>query len=623
MARPTSKRSKAARAASAAERDDKEARLQQAVAEHRSGQHGSIRQAADTHNVSESTLRHRLNGRKPKKDAQMHMQSLPLDAEDAVLDLIRRCACSGFPLAPVGIRKYANTVARSIPGRSEAVDIGRNWLQAFLLRHPSVRSCWSRCLENARLNAANEGSICTWFDCFAHSISEFNISTGNVYNMDETGFMFGQGGSERVIVPAGNPASRFKAQPGSRESATVIECIGSGGQVLPPLIITKGKRHTIGEHRQMEGVPATWRFSKSPNGWTTNELAIEWLETVFDPNTKPSAPSAWRLLILDGHGSHVSTDFLNAAWRLCIAPLLLPPHSTHLMQPLDVSIFGPLTAAYRRLINNVAQHVAADISKAQFVSFYAQARGSVLTQMAARKAFSDTGMTVNPDPERVLNRLPGFVGQVGQVGQSQTFQPLPLQELAIPRSHADANVMLNAFRQEPDARDANRLKQTILQALNQSEARVSSLEAELTLLRSREEQSRTMAKKVRRKDRSGDRIVLSKDMMITRDHAESQLVAKKPAIAAAQKRHRQKHGRHQEEQKVAPPPAAADDGDDAVDHVDEALLASAMTLPPPPTHTFLDELNNVEPLDTITDNDPGGFGFFDTVPVASSSRVRL
>lgn len=145
MARPTSsKRSKAARAASAAERDDKEARLQQAVAEHRSGQHGSIRQAADIHNVSESTLRHRLNGRKPKKDAQIHMQSLLPDAEDAVLDLIRRCACSGFPLTPAGIREYANTVARSIPGRSEAVDIGRNWLQAFLLRHPSVRSCWSR-----------------------------------------------------------------------------------------------------------------------------------------------------------------------------------------------------------------------------------------------------------------------------------------------------------------------------------------------------------------------------------------------------------------------------------------------------------------------------------------------
>ena len=94
--------------------------------------------------------------------------------------------------------------------------------------------------------------------------------------MDETGFTFGQAGSQCVLVPDDDPASWFKAQPDSRENATVIKCIGSGSQVLPLLIITKGKIHTVGEQWQMHGIPASWHFAKTLTGWTNNEVALLW-----------------------------------------------------------------------------------------------------------------------------------------------------------------------------------------------------------------------------------------------------------------------------------------------------------------------------------------------------------
>ncbi|SJX64199.1 related to transposase [Sporisorium reilianum f. sp. reilianum] len=219
-----SKCSTASRMASAAKRDAKEARVQQAISEHRNGTYSTIRQAATANHVPESTLHQQLCGRKPKKDAQTGMQMLPPDAESTLVDLIRCSACSRYPLTPVGIRDYANTITPGIPGTTQQVDVRRNWMQGFLLRHPSIRSCWSRCLENARLKAANEASIQTWFKCFAEIINEFSVSSTDIFNMDETCFMFGQGGSEGVVVPAGDPASRFRAQPGTRESATVIKC---------------------------------------------------------------------------------------------------------------------------------------------------------------------------------------------------------------------------------------------------------------------------------------------------------------------------------------------------------------------------------------------------------------
>lgn len=105
--------------------------------------------------------------------------------------------------------------------------------------------------------------------------------------MDKTGFMFGQSSSQCVLVPAGDPASRFKAQPGNWESATVVECIGSRGQVLPPLIIMWGKVHTVGEQWRMVDIPVEWHFSKGPTGYSDAELAKLWIENIFDINTRP------------------------------------------------------------------------------------------------------------------------------------------------------------------------------------------------------------------------------------------------------------------------------------------------------------------------------------------------
>ena len=228
------------------------------------------------------------------------------------------------------------------------------------------------------------------------------------WSNNETGFVFGLAGSQHVVVPAGEKAVQFKAQPGNGHGATAIECIGSGGQVLLPLIITEGKLDTVGEQRQMQDIPATWCFSKTARGYTNNEPAIEWCEKIFDATTRPSLPSAWHLLIMDGHKSHTSSEFLAALWRQCIVPFCLPAHSTHIMQPLDVSIFGPLTAAYRRAVADVAQYMpSAGINKAQFGNLYSHASTKVLTSVAANKAFQHSGMTVNPNPDKVLARLPG------------------------------------------------------------------------------------------------------------------------------------------------------------------------------------------------------------------------
>ena len=57
-----------------------------------------------------------------------------------------------------------------------------------------------------------------------------------------------------------------------------------------------------------------WKFTCSQNGWTSNDIALEWFTTMFLPYTKP-VDDERRLLIVDGHGSYVSNEFMLEAWN--------------------------------------------------------------------------------------------------------------------------------------------------------------------------------------------------------------------------------------------------------------------------------------------------------------------
>ena len=94
-------------------------------------------------------------------------------------------------------------------------------------------------------------------------------------------------------------------------------------------------------------------FAVSPKGWTNDQLGVSWLEKVFDRHTKKTAGNRYRLLILDGHSSHVSMDFLNYCETACILVVVLPLHLTHRLQPLDVSVFSSLVTKYSQELDKL------------------------------------------------------------------------------------------------------------------------------------------------------------------------------------------------------------------------------------------------------------------------------
>ena len=189
--------------------------------------------------------------------------------------------------------------------------------------------------------------------------------------MDENGYMMGIVGSSKVVFSKYQKQA-FINQPGNREWASLIEAISGTGERLPLFVILKGKRWKD-DWFTTELKPGD-RISLSENGWTDNKLCMEWMKECFEPYTRSQLRGEYRLLIVDGHASHVSTEFITFTQKHKIICLCLPSPSTYLLQPLNVSVFGPLKQNYQKLLSKKTRFSTYNIDKTDFISLIQEAR---------------------------------------------------------------------------------------------------------------------------------------------------------------------------------------------------------------------------------------------------------
>ena len=141
------------------------------------------------------------------------------------------------------------------------------------------------------------------------------------------------------------------------------------------------------------------------NGWTDNAIGLHWVKEIFNPFTKEWSRGAFRLLIMDGHDSHLTPAFIDFCDSEKILLLCLPAHSTHLLQPLDVAIFSPLQAYYSQFVDHYSRNGVDVIDKILFLKGYSEVRPKTYTEANIQSGFKATGL-VPFNPAIVLQKLP-------------------------------------------------------------------------------------------------------------------------------------------------------------------------------------------------------------------------
>ena len=169
-----------------------------------------------------------------------------------------------------------------------------------------------------------------------------------VWNCDESGFCTAVA-SKKILAKRGEKAIHETMGGSGREYITVLACGCADGTRLPPYIVYKGKNLWA---RWMKNGPAGCLYSVSDSGWMESANFLQWFTKLFVSAVRPMTATAPVVLFFDGHNSHISLELIKVARSNNVHLVCFPPHVTHLIQPLDVSVFAPVKCQWAKTLKS-------------------------------------------------------------------------------------------------------------------------------------------------------------------------------------------------------------------------------------------------------------------------------
>jgi len=320
--------------------------IAECIAAKEQGREYGIRRAARAYGVPRSTLERRVNG---KVAGSKHSSGRPTafseQEESELVDLLTTMARRGFPLREREVRSLATDYATKngllVFAQNKTQNAGYFWMQGFLRRHPELKVKRAEGLSAARAQAVNEVKIMHWFDQLKQVLMNANVLNMPefIWNLDESGLqdVFQ---SKRAIGESGRQLYQVQAAE-KGDTTTIVPVFNAVGTVASLMVIFKGVRL---RPECCVGSPNNAVVKCSPDGWINKELFYE-LGASFVKYLKSQnyAPQQKHVLLLDGHGSHVyNVDFLKMMASNNVEVFCFPPHTSHILQPADVSVFKSL-----------------------------------------------------------------------------------------------------------------------------------------------------------------------------------------------------------------------------------------------------------------------------------------
>lgn len=313
------------------------------------------------------------------------------EQEEQLEERIRRLDACGYGLTITDLRRIAYRFAElnDIPHRFNKSNkmAGYEWVYGYMSRHPNLSVRKAEGLSFARARGMTKENVDKFFLQLSKCYDELQLwdKPGSILNCDESGLqlIYKPG---KVVSVKGKKEVYAQTNVEKGETVTIMACVTACGQFMPPFVIMKGQRKN---DSFSVGMPPGTTISMSEKGYMTGEVFLKFLDHLA--TYKPEGPI---LLILDGHSSH-SKDLkvLEHALELGITMLCLPPHSTHVLQPLDVSFFKPLKQYYNEACRLFLRaNPGKTLSKAQFGHIFNQAWMKAASASTGISGFRSTGI---------------------------------------------------------------------------------------------------------------------------------------------------------------------------------------------------------------------------------------
>jgi hypothetical protein len=320
-----------------------------------------LKTAARANKVPRTTLKRRVtqsrrNGGVYERAAAYSKTSMKIFSDKEEEELVEYCMAAskmGYGVSTIKLRslayEFANKLNKRLPhsrrGRpnpwEDRKEAGRDWLKAFLRRHRNLSIRKPEATSIGRMTAFNHHNVEVFYDNIRSVFNIHSFEPHQIWNCDETGVTTVQI-PERVLATRGE---RQVASVTSGECGTLVtmcNAVSASGISVPPYYIFP--RVNFKDIFLKNGTPGC-SGTAQPTGWMTEQTFQEWFQH-FLKFTQPSTTNPI-LLILDNHETHMSSQFIDKAKENGVVLVTIPPHTSHKLQPLDISVYGP----FKRLFN--------------------------------------------------------------------------------------------------------------------------------------------------------------------------------------------------------------------------------------------------------------------------------
>ena len=223
---------------------------------------------------------------------------------------------------------------------------GPDWLKYFFKRYPDLSIRQTEPTSLARTTGFNKVQVDRFFQLLRKIISDCNIAPNKIFSMDETGISTVQKSSKIIAQKEVKQVGKISSAERGK-TVTAICCVNSIGCYIPPIFIFSRKR--LAPALMSDDTPQGAKGFTPDSEWRDGKRFYKW-SVHFQDYVRASLEKKC-IIILDNYSSHMYLPAINYARRHGIEFLTIPLHTSHQLQPLDRTFFGPLKTFYSQEVD--------------------------------------------------------------------------------------------------------------------------------------------------------------------------------------------------------------------------------------------------------------------------------
>ena len=314
----------------------------------------SVSEVSKRFSIPRSTLRTRLRSNDPLVVKKPGMATaLTEDEEAEICDWMIRMSKMGHPKAwktlALAVKDVLDKMGRRNVFKNNNTPTS-GWLQAFKRRHPVIKGIKTR-EGGISKNKATKEDVKAWFKGLRENLSKENLDP-NIFLQPVNGARVFYAEEMRILLQGEDRLTKVlvrKENSNTRKMISAMACMNAAGAHLKPLLVFNGKRPPVWqEHPDLN--PATFDIGFSPTGRMEENVFFYWMQ-LFVHQVREMQTQKPVLLLLYYNTADVTIATLEMAKDAGVILHMLPPRSSHILQPMDHACFKPLKEAFRESID--------------------------------------------------------------------------------------------------------------------------------------------------------------------------------------------------------------------------------------------------------------------------------